>query len=438
MNLKTRLRSTFMRRLSSASFQQAQQNKARKQRERRGEPPAVLYFHQVDDPYSQLAVQKLDQLRARYRLAFRPYLVSAPEPEYQGAAEHFARWAWTDAASVARAYGTDFAPSVRTPAPAAIEQANAALAPHLEQDDFAQLASEVGTALWTGRTIGAGPATGSGAEAVRAGNALRKSLGHYQGGMFHFDGEWYWGIDRLRLLEQRLQQEGFAAGDGLICVPEPTPTDTSGLQTANVSLDYFPSLRSPYTAIGHQRVLDLIARSGVTARVRPVMPMMMRGIPAPSEKGRYILTDAAREGRAHGSPLGRIVDPFGEPVKRAFTLYPAADAAGRGMEFVTAYLQAAWVDGLDITTERGLRRVVANAGLDWQSLQQATRDTDWEAILQANLQVMLDHDLWGVPSFRVSGRQQRKRFRLLGTGPDLARRERNRQESIDSARGKHR
>jgi 2-hydroxychromene-2-carboxylate isomerase len=116
--------------------------------------------------------------------------------------------------------------------------------------------------------------------------------------MFYFDGEWFWGIDRIRLLEQRLSAEGFDTETGPLCVPEPTPLDTTGKNLDGILLEYFPSLRSPYTAIGHQRVLDLVNHSGVSVKVRPVLPMMMRGIPAPREKQRYIITDAGREGRA--------------------------------------------------------------------------------------------------------------------------------------------
>ena len=368
MNLKTRMRSTFMRRFSSASQQAAQQNKARKQRQRRGEPPVVLYFHQVDDPYSHLAVQKLDQLKARYTLDFVPHLVAAPEAAYQGAAEHFPLWARTDAADVAPYYGTTFTPTIEVPATTAVEQANALLATQLGNDAFARTAIETGTALWSGGAIAPTGNDQAGTDAVRTGTELRRQLGHYQGAMFYFDGEWYWGVDRLRLLEARLIAEGFSKEPDHICVPEPTPTDAHQLNADGITLEYFPSLRSPYTAIGHQRVLDLVARSGAHLHVRPVMPMMMRGVPAPREKGRYIISDAGREGRQHGAPLGKIVDPFGDPVRSAFALFPAAQEAGRPMEFITAYLNAAWFDGVDITTEKGLRQVVVNAGLEWNQV----------------------------------------------------------------------
>jgi 2-hydroxychromene-2-carboxylate isomerase len=413
MNLKTRLRSTAMRHLSSASYLEKQRAKARRAREKQGEAPVVRYFHQVDDPYSHLAAQKLDELRARYDLAFQPHLVSRPEAAYQGSAAHFDHWARKDAESVAADYGARFAPTVEAPTPDRVEAANAALCGHLADEDFAVTAVSIGEALWSDQNIAEPTIAHDGARAVAEGNDLRRTLGHYQGAMFHFEGEWFWGVDRIRLLERRLIDEGFGSGDAL-CVPEPTPTDTSALDTSAVLLEYFPSLRSPYTAIGHARVLDLIARSGVPVRVRPVMPMLMRGIPAPRAKQRYIITDSGREGRAHGVPFGHIVDPFGDPVRRAFALFPGATALGREMEYVTAYLNAAWFDGVDITTEKGLRAVASKAGLDWDTLGEASGGSNWEAVLEENLNTMLEENLWGVPSFRVSGGNKGDAFACWG------------------------
>jgi 2-hydroxychromene-2-carboxylate isomerase len=352
-----------------------------------GGSPEIHYFHQVDDPYSHLAVQKLDALRTAYPIPLKLHLCSQPGADYLGNSERFDGWALRDAASIAAGYDLAFPANPSAPEAAAIR----ALAE--------QLGSNAG---------------GGGEAAVESGNTLRKQLGHYAGAMFYFEGEWYWGVDRLRLLEARLQAEGLAPANGKLLVPEPTPVDTSALDTSQVLLEYFPSLRSPYTAIGHRRVLELIERSGVPVRVRPVMPMLMRGVPAPREKQRYIISDSAREGYAHGSPLGKIVDPFGDPVRRAFALFPAALKLNKGMEFVTAYLQAAWMDGVDIATEAGLQTVAARAGLDWQALQSAREGTDWEAVLDENLNEMLGAGLWGVPSFRVSGGSGESPFSCWG------------------------
>ena len=411
MKLKTRIRSTAIRVLSSSGYMSFLRNKARLKRSLSGGEPVVHYFHQVDDPYSHLVVQKLEQLRAAYSLTFKNYLVSKPSAEFQGSSEHFDNWALRDALGVAQDYGTTLPADIHAthrPEPGTVLTANNLLAPHLDNPDFPRVAFAVGNKLWSSESLENKPGQQQGEVSVQKGDALRLKLGHYQGGMFHFDGEWFWGIDRIRLLEYRLVEEGFAReATGNICVPEPETVpianSTSSEGNSDIKLEYFLSLRSPYSAIGHQRILDLLSESGVTLKLRPVMPMLMRGIPAPRAKQQYIITDAAREARARGIPFGNIVDPFGEPVKRAFALFPAAVAIGQGMQFVTSYLAASWAEGVDITTETGLRQVVANAGIDWDELQRAALGSDWERVLEDNLQDMLAAGLWGVPSFRVSG-----------------------------------
>ena len=396
-----------MRRFSSADELERLRNKARKIREKQNTPPTVHYFHQVDDPYSHLAVQKLDELKRRYNLKFEAHLVSKPEDKFQGDANHFETWALRDAVSVAPDYATDLSPASKAPTGAGVTRANQTLAAHLESTEFAKVAIEVGTELWTRPGTGENNTGDTNSQAATvalgAGNALRAALGHYQGAMFYFEGEWFWGIDRIRSLEHRLADEGFDSASGALCVPEPTPDPFASEPATSVVLEYFPSLRSPYTAVGQQRVVNMVAESGVTLKVRPVMPMLMRGIPAPQAKQRYIITDAAREGRTHGSPLGRVVDPFGEPVKRAFELFAGAQALGKGMEFVTTYLRAAWVDGHDITKAKVLQQVVEDSGLDFQQTLDATDELDWQALLQDNLDALTAANLWGVPSFRVSG-----------------------------------
>ena len=416
--LKARLRSRAIRLMASEAFLRSSRRRARLKRRLSGEAQAVHYFHQVDDPYSHLAVQKLEALKAAYDLPFKVHLVSGPAAAFQGSSEHFKPWALRDARSVAADYGVAF-DAEALPDPVAVDWANGVLAPHLDADDFAAQAIATGKALWSAKQQAEGSGGLSqeavrpeGREAVRRGDALRERLGHYLGGMFHFEGEWFWGIDRIRLLEARLIEEGFGGSEP--CVPEPVPTDTSALDASGIVLEYFPSLRSPYTAVGHQRVLDLIAHSGVTVKLRPVMPMLMRGVPAPRPKQLYIITDAAREACAHGVPFGRVVDPFGEPVRRAFALFPGAVALNGGMAFVTAYLAAAWAEGIDISTEAGLRQVAANAGLDWDELQAASRDADWSALLDDNLNAMLDAGLWGVPSFRVTGGTEEDAYACWG------------------------
>ena len=415
MQLQTRIRSTVAGLLSSTKFAALSRHIARGRRRMSGMAPTVYYFHQVDDPHSHLAVQKLNQLRQQYALPFITHLVSASADDFKGSAEHFQHWTQQDALAIAKGYGTTL-DITNTPTPEQVYQANSRLSALLNTDTFAAEAYTTGTELWTSGNLNEIDAarTNDTEIALKNGNALQAKLGHYAGAMFYFDGEWYWGLNRLHLLEQRLIDEGFASANAAPCVTLPEARDTSGLNAKHISLEYFPSLRSPYTAIGHKRVLELIERSGVSVRLRPVMPMLMRGVPAPAAKQRYIITDAAREGRFYGVPLDRIVDPFGDPVKAAFNLYAGADALGQGMEFVTAYLSAAWQRGVDITTTAGLQQVAVEAGIDWQAMVDAAAKADWQTLLNDNLSALTSANLWGVPSFRISGGNNSEPFVCWG------------------------
>ncbi|MCB1685179.1 MAG: DsbA family protein, partial [Pseudomonadales bacterium] len=247
------------------------------------------------------------------------------------------------------------------------------------------------------------------------GDALLKRRGHYLGAMFYFEGEWYWGLDRLYHLERRLRESGFdtrpAAGP---CVPRPTGISASGVEAAGVSLEYFPSLRSPYTAISYARTMDLVDRSGVTLRLRPVMPMMMRGVPAPRAKQFYIIMDTKREAEAAGVPFGKVVDPFGDPVRRAFSLYPTLERLGKGREYLGSYLSAAFAEGIDITLDAGLAQVVERIGVPWSNCAAALGSAEYIAVVEENLQALSSAGLWGVPSFRVSGGARDGTFQCWG------------------------
>lgn len=370
-------------------------------RGRRLQPGMVHYFHQVDDPYSHLAVQKLDALKQRYRLPFRSHLVSAPRPEHQGDASRFSDWALRDARSIASFYGTFLPAEVDQIDSTQVQAAEQLLLPLLDSNDFASEALKAGNHLWRGESL---PAAGSATASPTAeGDALREALGHYLSATFYYEGEWYWGVDRLHHLERRLCEEQLSSDPRSILVPRPLPEPVDSLDASEITLEYFPSLRSPYTAISVNRTLDLAQRTGVRLITKPVMPMMMRGIPAPRNKQLYIMTDCKREADYYHEPFGPIIDPFGEPVKRAFSLLPYMIQQNKIEEYCAAYLHAAWTEAIDITKDHGLRQVVERINVNWQAAINSADSADWQQLLEDNVSDMLAAGLWGVPSYRVSG-----------------------------------
>jgi 2-hydroxychromene-2-carboxylate isomerase len=275
---------------------------------------------------------------------------------------------------------------------------------------FPKLAVQVGQALWAGDSgeldaladrVGL-LSPDDAARRLDDGNRRRTTLGHYSGAMFYYGGEWYWGIDRLYHLEKRLMALGLRTDARLdVLVPRPA-IETGPLQDdGSLTLEIYPSVRSPYSSIIFDTVVDFATRSGVKLVTRPVLPMVMRGAPVTFAKGKYILFDASREAEALGMRWGNVYDPIGEPVRRALALFPWADAQGKGVALVSNFLRMAWRERVNTSTTKGLRKVVDASGLDWSEARKQLDDTNWEAVIEDNRLTMYSDGLWGVPSYRL-------------------------------------
>jgi 2-hydroxychromene-2-carboxylate isomerase len=410
--LARRLTSAVVRVLSSPRTRESKRRRAERRRLRSGEPHRVEYFHEADDPYSHLAAQALGKLAAAYdielvpQLAIREAGTNAPEPEL------LAAYARRDAAAVAPHQGLAFPGRAPAPAPEQVQLAQRILAAAAPRD-FAERAVRVGRALWSDDKDGLAalarelPVADEGAARAlaAAGAARRAKLGHYSGATFFYAGEWYWGVDRLCHLEPRLAALGARrAGVAGPVAPRPAVDPGPVRDRGRLTLEVFPSLRSPYTAVGFDLALALAERAGVRVVLRPVLPMVMRGVPVTLTKGRYIFTDAVREAELAGVPYGRFVDPIGRPVEAGFSLFPWARDRGRGAALISAFLRAAFAEGVDTSRPSGLRRVVESAGLPWSEAQAILGNTGWRDELERNRRAMYDEmGLWGVPSFRLMG-----------------------------------
>jgi 2-hydroxychromene-2-carboxylate isomerase len=428
MSVRRRLAPWLAATLTSDALRDLRRTGAELRRRLARAPHRVRWFHQVDDPYSQLGAQVLARFAARYDVELVPRLVGPPPDDAAPERERLAVYARQDAADVAPGYGLAFPRGAAAPAPSAVALATRVLA-GAAPAAFAQLAPRVGEALWRGDEAALAalarthPPAGEDAAraAVAAGSEERRRLGHYLGAMFHYGGEWYWGVDRLTDLEERLAGLGLARETG--SGPLVAPPSFAGVPAAGGShaggerlvLDFFCSLRSPYTGIAMDRVLALPQRLPVEVALRPVLPMVMRGLPVPAVKRLYILLDTRREAARAGVPFGRVCDPVGRPVERAFSLYPWARERGRAAALFASFTRAAFAEGVDTGSDAGLRRVVERAGLSWDEARpHLDRDTGWRDELEANRRELFALGLWGVPSFRLRGRAGEPDFATWG------------------------
>lgn len=378
-----------------------------------GQPHRVHYFHQVDDPYSHLVAQLLEPFLERYDVELEVHLVGPPADAAAPDRERLVAYSRVDAQRIAEVRGLYFRDPGAQPSPELLGLATSVLAGAKSASSFAALAPRVGEALWDGDagTLRALNKDQAGIPAAQiqalfaSGNALREKLGHYLGAVFHYGGESYWGVDRLGYLEKRLigLRRLRQSATHLLAPRLEVSRDRIDAAGAGLTLECFVSLRSPYSYIAMPRTFDLVARSGVKLVLKPVLPMVMRGLPVPQAKSMYITLDTKREAESVGVPFGRICDPVGQPVERAFSLYPFAASKGRGGEFLLAFCRAAFAEGIDTGSDAGMRKVVEAAGLSWAEAKKNVDPEKWRPELEANREEMLAMGIWGVPSYRLRG-----------------------------------
>ena len=82
------------------------------------------------------------------------------------------------------------------------------------------------------------------------------------------------------------------------------------------------------------------------------------------------------------------------------------------MEYIGAYLSAAFAEGIDITTQAGLTKIIKQIGLPGKAADYVS--ADWQQLVETNVADMLNAGLWGVPSFRVSGGNSEASFACWG------------------------
>lgn len=371
------------------------------------QPHVVEYFHQFDDPYSHLTAQILAEFASRYHIKIKPHLMRATGGDDQPEELKLAVLAQRDAALIAPYFNLEFpenAPMV--PNANLIKQAQSLLI-KMPADKFVAELKELSNKVWQGEKIDVSNNCGTDQEvtiAVDRGSARIKELNYYSGGSFYYGGEWYWGVDRLFHLEKRLKDLGLAkAKDTTFIAPRPE-LNVQGLNAKGLTLDFFPSLNSPYTAIIFDKTIAMAKASGVTLNLRPVLPMIMRGVAATPSKANYIFVDVRREADFFNLPFGTVATPVGEPTRQCYSLLPWAKTQGKDIELLSVFLRFSFVEGIGLHKKKNIRRAVEEVGLHWSEAKKHLGSDDWKAITEKNQEAMVeDIGLWGVPSYRLSG-----------------------------------
>ena len=406
--VSAKLRNQGMNTFSNLDLLNEVRLKAEKKRQEENRPHEVLYFHKVDDPYSHLTIQYIEKLKSSFDIILTPVLVGEEDPKSIHEPSLYSVYCLEDAKRIAPFYGIELSAD-SYPKNDLIDKANSILSV-VEDKDFSEVGSIVSDALWHDNETALDElakkynATEDVVKTkIELGNKLRNDKGYYFGSAFYYEKELYWSVDRIHHLEDRLTELGIKKEliNEPICAPEITAPSILR-SDRSVQLSYYPSLNSPYTYVSAKRVRELREDYPINLLTKPVLPMLMRNMTIPAFKGKYIISDAAREGRKNDYAMGKIYSPIGKPARRAYSLFPIVDEAGKGFEYIDYLLYASFHEGINIGEEDYLKSLIDKLELNWSEIKKSLGTKQWKKVLDDNLKDMYEGNCWGVPSFKIT------------------------------------
>lgn len=177
------------------------------------------------------------------------------------------------------------------------------------------------------------------------------------------------------------------------------------------TIDYYFTLASPWTYIGHAAFMDIARRRGATVRFKPLLlgPVFEQtgGLPLPKRhpyRQRYRLVELQRWREARGVELNLHPRhwPFDAslPDRVAITI---AQGGGDPDAFVRLVMHGVWAGELDLSREETIADLAGQAGHDAAALLTAARGPEAEAAYARHREEALAADVFGAPSYVLAG-----------------------------------
>jgi len=177
------------------------------------------------------------------------------------------------------------------------------------------------------------------------------------------------------------------------------------------TVDYYFSIASPWTYLGHARFTELLAKHGARVNVKPVdfgkifpvsggLPLKQR---APQRQA-YRLVELARWRDHLGVPL--TIEPkfFPVPADAAARAVIAADivkGAGVAMRLAHALMQGCWVQERNVGDAETVRAICREQGCDPAGLAEVAVAAEAQAKYELYTEEAIARGVFGAPSYVV-------------------------------------
>jgi 2-hydroxychromene-2-carboxylate isomerase len=177
------------------------------------------------------------------------------------------------------------------------------------------------------------------------------------------------------------------------------------------SIDYYDSMSSPWTYLGHQRFLALARRFSLTVHHKPMdllkvwsvsggLPLKQRA----QQRQAYRHQELRRWRELLGLPCN--LEPAYHPVADRRACYLAIAAMQQGLDWKKlsyALLRAVWVEERNIADHPTLAAIADENGMDGPALLASTENATVHAEYQANTDEAMALGVFGAPTYVFDG-----------------------------------
>lgn len=177
-------------------------------------------------------------------------------------------------------------------------------------------------------------------------------------------------------------------------------------------INYYFGLTSPWTYLGHNRLLKIVADTGATitpyeVSFRETIFAKTGGLPvhkrAPQRQA-YRLQELARWRDYLGVPLN--IHPKHWPndetvAANMFVVLRETQSAETALKFAGLITQAVWRDEKDITDKQTLVDIANSANTDAEALISEAADPKWAALRTSQTEAAMKRGVFGAPSYCV-------------------------------------
>ncbi|MCC7046382.1 MAG: 2-hydroxychromene-2-carboxylate isomerase [Alphaproteobacteria bacterium] len=183
------------------------------------------------------------------------------------------------------------------------------------------------------------------------------------------------------------------------------------MKTASKSIDYYYTHQSPWSYMGHKRLLAMAKAAGAKVNFKPVdygrIFPQSGGLPLgkrPPQRQAYRLVELKRWSEHLGTKLNLHPKHFPVDQTAANKLAIAAGRAGHDAGALShAIMRAIWEEERDIANPATLEAIAQAIGLDGKALLKASASPEVETLYQGYTEEAIKAQVFGAPWYIYEG-----------------------------------